>query len=168
MPAGPRPAPSEHGRDPDVVRAYEESFTALLQQQGLPRIAAQVLTCLFTTDAGSLTAAELAGRLRVSPASVSKAITFLERQGLVVRRRDEGRRERYVADNDVWYQSMIATARANAQLAETARQGVGVLGRDTPAGVRLENIARFVDFVSESIARSAEQARQVLGPSREP
>lgn len=167
-PAGPRPAPSAHGRDPDVVRAYEKSFTALLQQQGLPRIAAQVLTCLFTTDAGSLTAAELAGRLRVSPASVSKAITFLERQGLVVRRRDEGRRERYVADNDVWYQSMIATARANAQLAETARQGVGVLGRDTPAGVRLENIARFVDFVSESIARSAEQARQVLGPSREP
>ncbi|SEE43393.1 GbsR/MarR family transcriptional regulator [Jiangella alba] len=158
----PPAAPPVRGRDAEAVRAYEEAFAALLMQSGLPRIAAQVLTALLTTDAGSLTAAELAQRLGVSPASVSKAVTFLDRQGLVVRRRDDGRRERYAADNDVWYQSMLATARSNAQLAETARQGVGVLGRGTPAAVRLENIARFIDFVSESIARAAEQAREVL------
>ena len=57
---------------------------------------------------------------------------------------------------------MIASARSNAQLAETARQGVGVLGPGTPAAARLENIARFVDFVCESIARAAEQAREIL------
>lgn len=161
-PRGPQALPQAHGRDAEAVREYEETFTTLLMQQGLPRISAQVLTCLFTTDAGSLTAAELVQRLQVSPASVSKAITFLEHQGLVLRRRDEGRRERYVADNEVWYQSMLASARTNALLAETARQGVGVLGRGTPAGIRLENIARFVDFVAESITRAAEQAREVL------
>ncbi len=32
----------------------------------------------------------------------------------------------------------------------------------TPAAVRLENIARFLDFVSESTARAAEQAREIL------
>ena len=146
----------------DAVREYEETFTALFMQQGLPRIAAGVLTCLYTAETGSLTAAELVERLRVSPASISKAIPVLESHGLVVRERGEGRRERYVADGDVWFQSMIAAARNNAELAETARQGVAVLGRSSPAGVRLENMARFLDFVGESIARAAEQARDLL------
>jgi DNA-binding transcriptional regulator GbsR (MarR family) len=159
---GQEPDPQPHGRDPEAVREFEEAFTTLFMQSGVPRIGAGVLTCLFTTDAGSVTAAELARRLEVSPASVSKAISFLEGQGLVRREPGEGRRERYVADNDVWYQSMISTARSNAQMAETARQGVSVLGRDTPAAERLENIARFMDFVSESLIRAAEQAREIL------
>lgn len=161
-PRGQQPSPQPHGRDPEAVREYEEIFTTLLMRQGLPRIAAGVLTALFTADAGSLTAAELAQRLQVSPASVSKAISFLEGQGLVRRERDEGRRERYLADNDVWYQSMLDSAKANIALAETARQGVAVLGPETPAAVRLENIARFMDFVGESITRAAEQAREIL------
>ncbi|NUK49897.1 helix-turn-helix domain-containing protein [Streptomyces lunaelactis] len=156
-------APAQgHGRDDEAVREYEEAFTTLLMQQGLPKMTARVLTCLFITDAGSLTASELVQHLQVSPASISKAITFLEDQGLIRRERDEGRRERYIVDNDVWYQSMIASARSNAQLAETARQGVSILGPDTPAAARLENIARFVDFVGESITRAAEQAREIL------
>ncbi|MFF9816242.1 helix-turn-helix domain-containing protein [Streptomyces sp. NPDC014006] len=161
-PRTPRTPVQAHGRDADAVRAYEEMFTTLLMHQGLPRMMARVLTCLYTTDAGSLTAAELARRLEVSPASVSKAIAFLESQGLVRRERQEGRRERYVVDDDVWYQSMMASARGTAQLADTARQGVDVLGPGTPAATRLENIARFVDFVSEAIARAAAQAREVL------
>ena len=161
-PRGQQASPQPHGRDAEAVREYEETFTTLLMQQGLPRIAAGVLTGLFTADAGSLTAAELAQRLEVSPASVSKAISFLEGQGLVRRERGDGRRERYLADNDVWYQSMVASAQSNVALAETARQGVAVLGPDTPAAVRLENIARFMDFVGESITRAAEQAREIL------
>jgi DNA-binding transcriptional ArsR family regulator len=162
-PRGPQTTPTAHGRDDAAVREYEETFTTLLMQSGVPKMMARVLTCLYTSDTGSLTASELVRRLDVSPASVSKAITYLETQGLARRERDdERRRERYVVDDDVWYQSMIAAARSNAQLAETARQGVAVLGPGTPAAVRLENIARFVDFVGESIARAAEQAREIL------
>ncbi|WP_431953401.1 helix-turn-helix domain-containing protein [Actinacidiphila sp. bgisy167] len=156
-------APAQaHGRDDEAVREYEEAFTTLLTQQGLPKMTARVLTCLFIADAGSLTASELVQRLQVSAASVSKAIAFLEDQGLVSRERDERRRERYFVDDDVWYQSTIASARGTAQVAEIARQGVAVLGRDSPAAVRLENIARFSDFMSESILRAAEQVREVL------
>ncbi|QYN24606.1 helix-turn-helix domain-containing protein [Amycolatopsis sp. DSM 110486] len=155
-------APQPHGRDAEAVREYEETFTVLLMQSGLPRMAARVLTRLYISDEGSVTAAELVRHLQVSPASVSKAVSLLDGLGLLSRERDERRRERYVADNDVWYQSVLASARANAQLAETARQGVAILGRDTPAAARLENIARFVDFVGESIARAAEQAREIL------
>ena len=123
---------------------------------------ARVMVCLYTTHSGSLTASELAHRLQVSPASISKAIAFLESQDLVRRDRDQHRRERYVVDDDLWYQSMIASARSTAQLVDTARQGVTVLGPDTPAGARLENVARFLDFVTESLTRAAEQAREVL------
>jgi DNA-binding transcriptional regulator GbsR (MarR family) len=137
-------------------------FTTALMQAGTPKMMARVMVCLYTTDSGSLTAAELVHRLQVSPASISKAIAFLESQDLVRRERDQHRRERYVVDDDLWYQSMIASARSTADLVDTARQGVTVLGPDTPAGARLENVARFLDFVSESLTRAAEQAREVL------
>jgi predicted transcriptional regulator len=161
-PRAPEARPEGHGRDAEAVREYEETFTILLMQSGLPKMTSRVLTCLYTTDAGSLTASELVQRLQVSPASISKAITLLEHQGLIRRERDGRRRERYVVDDDVFYQSMIAAARSHAHLAETARQGVSILGSDTPAAVRLESIARFVDFVGESITRAAEQAREIL------
>jgi hypothetical protein len=159
---GPQAPPQAHGRDAEAVREYEETLTTVLMQSGLPSMMSRVLTCLYTTDAGSLTASELVRHLQVSPASVSKAITFLEGQQLVRRERGEGRREHYVVDNDVWYQAMMASARSNFQVVETARQGVAILGPGTPAAARLENVARFLDFVGENIARAAEQAREVL------
>ncbi|MGP4085754.1 helix-turn-helix domain-containing protein [Streptomyces sp. KR55] len=161
-PQGSEPAPQLHGRDAEAVREYEEVFTTVLMASGMPKMMSRVMACLTLTDAGSLTASELVQRLQVSPASISKAIAFLESQGFVRRERDERRRERYVVDDDIWYQSMIASARSLAQVIETARQGVGILGPDTPAGARLENTARFLGFVSESTIRAAEQAREVL------
>ncbi|WP_338931710.1 helix-turn-helix domain-containing protein [Streptomyces netropsis] len=163
--ATPREAealPQAYGRDAEAVREYEEVFTTVMMASGMPTMMSRVLACLTLTDAGSLTASELAQRLQVSPASISKAITYLESQGLVRRERDERRRERYVVDDDVWYQSMMASARSIAKIVEIARQGVPVLGSGTPAADRLENIARFLDFVSESTARAAKQAREIL------
>ncbi len=163
LPPQRRATAQDNGRDDEAVREYEESFTTLLMQQGLPKMMARVLTCLLVADAGGLTAADLVQHLQISPASVSKAISFLDDQGLIRReRRDDRRRERYFVDDDVWYQSTIASARGTAQLAEIARQGVGVLGHGTAAATRLENIARFTDFISESILRAAQQARDVL------
>ncbi|GAA2363109.1 helix-turn-helix domain-containing protein [Dactylosporangium salmoneum] len=161
-PRGPQATSTAHGRDAGAVREYEEVFTTLLMGQGLPKMVSRVLTCLYISDEGSLTASELAQHLQVSPGSVSKAVALLEGLGLIRRERDERRRERYIVDNDVWYQSIIASARSSAQLAETARQGVAILGPDSPAAGRLENIARFVDFVAESMIRAAEQAHEIL------
>ncbi|MEU8465536.1 helix-turn-helix domain-containing protein [Streptomyces sp. NPDC029003] len=161
-PPGPVAPEQPHGRDAAAVREYEETFTTVLMASGMPKMMSRVLACLTITDSGSLTAAELVQRLQVSPASISKAVAFLDEQGLIRRERDERRRERYAVDDDIWYRSMMASARSTAQLVETTRQGVSVLGPDTPAAVRLENIARFLDFVSEAIARAAEQARDIL------
>ncbi|WP_425546874.1 helix-turn-helix domain-containing protein [Actinosynnema pretiosum] len=159
--AAPR-GPQAHGQDARAVDEFEESLAALFVRQGLPRMTAGVLACLYTTDTGSVTAADLVRRLRVSPASVSKSVAFLEGQGLIRRERDEGRRERYVVDPDVWYQSMISSARSSADMAVAFRSGAAVLSPGAPAAVRLENMARYVDFVAESLATAAEQARALL------
>ena len=160
--AGPETPAQPYGRDAEAVREFEEVFTTVMMASGMPTMMSRVMTCLTLTDTGSLTAAELVQRLQVSPASVSKAITFLEGQGMVRREQGERRRERYVVDDDVYYQAMMASARSTARIVEIARQGVGVLGPATPAATRLENIARFLDFVSESTARAADQAREIL------
>ncbi|CAM5385332.1 helix-turn-helix domain-containing protein [Streptomyces griseorubiginosus] len=161
-PRGAEAPPQAHGRDAEAVRAYEETLTTVFMQSGTPKMMARVMASLTLSDAGSLTAADLVRRLQVSPASVSKAVAFLEGQGMVRRERDERRRERYVVDDEIMYEAMMASARSTAQVAETARQGVPVLGSGTPAATRLENMARFLDFISESIARAADQAREVL------
>ena len=58
--------------------------------------------------------------------------------------------------------------RANDQLVAVARQGVAVLGPDTGAAARLRNVARFLDFISESVTRAADQARAILISAPEP
>ncbi|MFF8318987.1 helix-turn-helix domain-containing protein [Streptomyces bobili] len=167
-PAAPRgtqaPSPVD-GRDMEAVAAFEETFTTVMMASGMPKMMSRVMSCLTITDSGSLTATELAQRLQVSPASISKAVAFLETQAMVRRERDEGRRERYIVDDDIWYQAMLASARSTAQIVDIARQGTKVLGPHTPAAARLENIARYLDFVTESITRAAEQARDILHTS---
>lgn len=165
VPRGAKAPPEEdHGRDAEAVRAYEETLTTVFIASGTPRMMARIMACLTLTDSGSLTAAELARHLQVSPASISKAITFLESQGLVRRERGEGRRERYGFDEDIWYQSMMASARSTAQIAETSRRGVGLMGAGTPAATRLENAARFLDFIAETMIDAAGKAREILLP----
>ncbi|WAE76834.1 helix-turn-helix domain-containing protein (plasmid) [Streptomonospora nanhaiensis] len=151
-PSGPPPTADAHGRDPAAVRAFTEHFAELVERTGVPRTAARVLVSLLAADPGSLTAAELVERLGVSPASVSKAVGYLEGLEVVRRERTTGRRERYIVDDDAWLQAWIASARANARWAEAAHEGVAVLGSATPAGARMEQIVRFFARLSENMA----------------
>ncbi|MBO1334802.1 helix-turn-helix domain-containing protein [Streptomyces sp. VRA16 Mangrove soil] len=161
-PRGTQAPARVRGRDDEALRAFEESFTTVMMASGMPKMMSRVMSCICLSETGGLTAAELVQRLEVSPASVSKAIAFIENLGMVRRERDERRRERYVVDDDIWYQSMVASARATARIVDMAREGAGLHGTNTPVGIRLENIARFLDFVSENTARAAEQARDIL------
>ncbi|MEU0570015.1 helix-turn-helix domain-containing protein [Nonomuraea sp. NPDC005983] len=159
----PQAATGGYGRDPEAVRELEEGLTALLVQNGVPRMTARVLTCLYTTDSGGLTAAELVQRLRVSPASISMAVGYLEEQALIRRERDpRRRRERYVIDDDVWYRAFLASARRNVMLADAARKGAEVLGAATPAGARLEDMGRFLGYLGDDMVQTAERWWQVL------
>ncbi|MEU8512472.1 helix-turn-helix domain-containing protein [Kitasatospora sp. NPDC048722] len=149
------------GRDPVAVREFAERMAELLVHVGMPRMVARVLTCLYVTDDGSLTAGDLADRLRVSPASVSKATAYLEGQALVRRERDEHRRRtRYVIDGDIWYRALLASAERNAMLAGVAREGAELLGPATPAGARMDGAAALLDRIGQDIVRAVRQWRE--------
>ncbi|MEJ8646049.1 DUF480 domain-containing protein [Streptomyces sp. MS1.HAVA.3] len=168
QPAAPTTSPATsptmsdpHGRDPEAVLELEEQFTAMMIGTGLPRMTARVLTCLYVTDGGSLTATELAQRLQVSPASVSKAVGELEQQELIRRERDTGRRrDRYVIDADAWFRGWMASARQNTMLADFALRGAQVLGTATPAGTRMQDIGHFFEHVGRTMVQAAEEWRQ--------
>ncbi|MCP2243855.1 GbsR/MarR family transcriptional regulator [Lentzea aerocolonigenes] len=153
------PVPADpYGRDPDAVADAFEELTSMLAQTGLPQMAANVFASLYVTDSGVLTVAELVRQLRVSPASISKAVAFLESQGLVRRERDaSSRREQYVLGGDLWYRSLLATAQRNTALAESARRTVAILGSATPAGARVAEAAEFLDRIGEELVQAVER-----------
>ncbi|MFH8371749.1 hypothetical protein [Streptomyces sp. NPDC018031] len=95
--------------------------------------------------------------LHVSPASISKAIGYLENQALIKRERDpHSRAERYAVEDDVVFQSVMASARNQTEIAEACTTGAQKLGATTPAGARLENTSQFLFHVMEDLVRSAE------------
>ena len=149
------------GRDPAAVAEFERRFTEALMQMGMARTISGVLACLSSTDSGSMTSAELVRRLRVSPASISKAVGLLEDLQLVRRERD-GRRERYIVDDDVWYRASIASGHTNNVLAAAALDGAEILGPDTPAGTRLADTGRFIKYFTEDLLRHAEYWHAVI------
>ncbi|RKT56073.1 GbsR/MarR family transcriptional regulator [Saccharothrix australiensis] len=156
-------AADRSGRAFEAVREFERMFARMMVQTGLPPMMARVLACLFTSDTGSLTAAELVRRLQVSPASVSKAVKYLEPLEMVKREREPGgRRERYAIDEDVWYRAWLASTRSMAMWAATAGRGADVLGRTTPAGARLHTTSRFFRHIGQDMAKAAEHWRQAL------
>ncbi|MGP3965767.1 helix-turn-helix domain-containing protein [Nonomuraea sp. 3N208] len=159
------PAPpvgdSSHGRDPRAVQDLTESFAALLEQQGMPRMTARVLACLYVTDSGTLTAAELVHRLNVSPASISQTVAFLEQQGLIKRERTPGgRRERYVVDDEVWVRSTLAAVQQNDTLIAASQRAAQILGAATPAGARFGVAAEFLLSVNAPLRQVMEQWQQ--------
>jgi predicted transcriptional regulator len=150
------------GRDRDVVLGFQQWVADQMIQPGLPRMPARVLACLLATDAGSLTATDLVAWLQVSPASVSKAINYLEQLDFVTRVPDAGsRRQRYVIDQDVWYRSWSRIARSYTMWADIARQGVETLGAATPAGVRMLQMAQFFEILGRFNDQAIEQWRKV-------
>lgn len=142
-----------YGRDDAAIRAFQQRFAAHLVDIGLQPMAARVLACLYTSDAGRRGVAELVGLLRVSPASVSTAVAYLHGLGLITRERAPGsRREQYVVRDDFWTSAWVESARRNAASAEIAQLGVGIFGAGTPAGARLSSMARFFARLSAEMA----------------
>jgi len=128
-------------------------------QTGLPRMAARVLACLVTTDSGALTAAELIQHLRVSPASVSQAVGYLEGLEVIRRERDpRWRRERYLIDDDVWLRTWMTSARKHVMWANAAEQGAEIFNVTTPAGARLNHMGQFFARLSEDMAGGPTEA----------
>jgi DNA-binding transcriptional regulator GbsR (MarR family) len=147
--AAARRAPRRRAAPASPPEGFAEEFAAQLARTGLPKMCARVFAGLLVSESGSLTAADLARRLSVSPASISKAVGYLEEMDLLSRTPDAGtRRERYVIGDDVWQRAWQTDTGAHAAVAEAARRGVLLFGPDSAAGMRLRNMDQFFGWLA--------------------
>ena len=136
----------------DPLFDYIERFAAVLVAAGFPAMPARVFAALHVTDSGRLTAAELADMLRISPAAVSGAVRYLSGLGLVHRERVPGsRRDYYRMPPDVWHEVMRLQTQVLVRWANLLKEGIDIVGADTPAGARLSTQASFIEFLNKEV-----------------
>jgi DNA-binding transcriptional regulator GbsR (MarR family) len=144
--------------DPAAVERFIERFTALLVDSGMPRIASRILITVQAADSARLTAAELAERLRASPAAISGGVRYLTQLGLVHRGREPGsRRDHISVDADVWYQAIAQRDQLMARWVANLRDGAEVLGPDTAAGRRFADSVEFFEFMRAELEQVIER-----------
>ena len=142
-------------RDSD---AFVERMGAALTQAGLPRVPSLVFSALLIDDDGRMTAAELAEGLEVSAASVSSAVNYLARLGMLRRERERGsRRDVYVVDDDAWHGTLMRTDQLYAPMLAALSEGLDVLGEDSRAHQRLLLTREFLSFVDAEMATLAQK-----------
>ena len=139
-------------RDSDVVSQFVEKFAAVLTETGFPRMPARLFAALLASDSGTMTARELAGLLRISPAAISGAVRYLTQVNLVSREHAPGsRREHYRVHSDVWYEAMARRDRVLSRCEQSLRDGIELLGRDTGAGARMAETLAFFEFIQAEL-----------------
>jgi DNA-binding transcriptional regulator GbsR (MarR family) len=132
---------------------YIERFAAVLVAAGFPPMPARVFVALLVTDAGRLTAAELAAVLRISPAAVSGAVRYLIQVGMVHKERVPGsRRDYYRMPGGMWDSLIRQRDQVMTRWTALVREGIDLVGPDTPAGERLAEQADFLDFVTKELS----------------
>lgn len=140
------------------LRQFVEDFASTLVSAGVPRMPSRVFSCLLVSDAGRLTAGELAERLQVSAAAVSGAIQYLETVQLVRRTREPGsRRDQYVVEHDVWYQATVSQDALLTRWIDQLDTGIRLVGEDSEAGARLRETQDFFTFLREEMTQLIER-----------
>jgi DNA-binding transcriptional regulator GbsR (MarR family) len=136
----------------DALFGYIERFAAVLVIAGFPPMPARVFVALLVTDSGRLSAAELAAMLRISPAAVSGAVRYLIQVGLVHKERVPGsRRDYYRMPDNMWDDMLRLRDQVMSRWTALVREGIDLVGADTPAGQRMAEQAAFLEFVSKEL-----------------
>ncbi|WP_329280335.1 GbsR/MarR family transcriptional regulator [Streptomyces sp. NBC_00691] len=140
------------GGNEEGVSRFVERFAGELTEAGMQRMASRVFAALLASEGASLTSAELAEQLRISPAAVSGAIRYLSQVGMVSRERDPGtRRERYVLHNELWYETFTRRDQILVRWEKVLREGSELLGPETAAGARTAETAEFFAFLQREM-----------------
>src|SRR6516162_5866421 len=146
-------AETASGQD-DALFGYIERFASVLVAAGFPPMPARVFVALLVADSGRLTAAELAGMLRISPAAVSGAVRYLIQLGLVHKERVPGsRRDYYWMPGNMWDDMLRLRDQVMARWSALVREGIDLVGADTPAGERMAEQAAFLEFATKELGQ---------------
>ena len=152
----------EQGRDEDLL-GYIERFATVLVTAGFPPMPARVFVALLISDSGRLSAVELAQKLRISPAAVSGGVRYLIQTGLVHKERVPGsRRDYYRMPASLWEDLLGLRDHVMLRWMAMVREGIGLVGPDSPARERLAHQADFLEFALKEMTGLAERWQQHL------
>jgi DNA-binding transcriptional regulator GbsR (MarR family) len=150
----------EPEREQELVGDFVERFAAAMVASGMPRMASRVFAFLLSQEDGSATSADLTAALQASPAAISGAVRYLIQLHLVTKAHRPGdRRDVYRLLSDHWYEMVENREHELQQWARLSREGVDVVGLVTRAGARLEETARFFEFLINEMPSVLERWR---------
>jgi hypothetical protein len=87
-------------------------------------------------------------------------VRYLIQVNLVSREREPGsRRDIYSVSGDIWYEASLRREPMFARWQASLREGIDLIGADTPAGERLTETLAFFDFVQEETPAMLERWR---------
>jgi DNA-binding transcriptional regulator GbsR (MarR family) len=149
--------------DDDLRRAFVERMGGALTTAGLARLPSRIFAALLVDPDGRMTAAEIGGLLRVSPASVSGAVRYLDGVGMIRREREPGsRRDVFVVDDDAWRDTLLHADRVYAPMIAELDRALDVLPADDPARRRIAVSRAFMGFVSEEMRSMSQRWHERL------
>ena len=131
-----------------------ERLGQVLEDSGIPRMAARVFAYVLAEDRDRYTAAELAEGLDVSPAAISGAVRYLTQTRLVVReRRPSGRGDLYrIVDGDVWGTIMNARLPILEHYVASLDEAVALLDDGSAGQARLAETRDYFAFMRAEMA----------------
>ena len=158
---------SKNVRDEAGVARFIERFSGALTDAGMPRMPARLFAALLVAEDSGRTSAQLAEQMQVSPAAISGAVRYLMQVGLVTRHREPGeRRDTYRLYNDMWYELIGNQDQRYLRMIDALQQGVEAVGSATPTGRRLDETARFFDFIRVEMTTLMQRWRDQPQPRR--
>lgn len=149
--------------DDDFRRRFVERMGGALSGAGLARLPSRIFAALLVHPDGRMTAAEVGHALKISPASVSGAVRYLDGVGMIRRERVAGsRRDVFVVDDDAWRDTLLRADRVYAPMIAALDRSLTELAPEDPARRRIEMSRAFLEFVTEEMGAMSQRWQERL------
>ena len=129
-----------------------EELALVLSTHGMQRMTARVLAALLFTEQPTMTAGEVADRLKASSGAISGAIKMLTSVGLVERvPAPSSRRDHYRLRDNAWAIQYTNQNEVTSAVLRAAEAGIAATDDGSLARQRLTQMRDFYEFLFEEI-----------------
>ncbi len=142
----------------------ERVATFFFNVYGLPPITGRILGWLMICDPPEESAGAIATAIGASRASLTTNMRLLTQSGLVHRRMRPGERTAYYrVDDDAWEQVLRRRFTSLAAFRDIAKDGMALIGSDTPRAHRLRAAHQMFEWAAEVAAKLPPPAPKTRG-----
>ncbi|GAA1752966.1 helix-turn-helix domain-containing protein [Streptomonospora arabica] len=128
--------------------AWVERVATIFSADGIPPIAGRTLGWLMICDPPEQSAGQISTAIGASRASLTTNLRMLTTMELVSRRTRAGERTVYYrVDDDAWYKVVQRQIAGVASYVEVARDGMDLVGPDSPRAARVRESHRVLSWL---------------------